>query len=193
MPRRAVPLVADAYYHVYNRGHNGSAVFLEPENYEFFLRRLRQHMKGNATVVAYVLMPNHYHFLVQVQSDGFSHAMQNLTISYVKAINERYQRIGALFQGAFKAKLVERDEYLLHLSRYIHLNPVKAGLAQWPEDWAYSSYPEFVGLRSGTLPSPSIVLGQFDDNLEIARRRYREFVQSEIECPEMTPGLLIDG
>jgi REP element-mobilizing transposase RayT len=101
-------------------------------------------------VITYVLMPNHYHLLIQARTDSLSHAMQLFGISYTKAINKRFQRTGVLLQGAFQAKLVDRDNYLLHLSRYIHLNPVRAGLVQHPEDWNYSSYRDYVGLRNGT-------------------------------------------
>lgn len=179
MPRRAEPLIAGVYYHVYNRGNNRSRVFFESANYGFFLSRLRRYHLGEgsqtsevfktsevyrpASFIAYCLMPNHYHFLVQPHDDAFSHRMQLLTISYTKAINERYQRVGALFQGAFRAKRIDRPEYLLHLSRYIHLNPVRAGLVKRPEDWAYSSYPDYVGLRDGTLPRMTIVLEQLQE------------------------------
>jgi REP element-mobilizing transposase RayT len=151
MPRRTVPLIAGRHYHLYNRGHNRAQIFFEPENYTFFLRQLRTYVAAkHAHVITYVLMPNHYHLLIQARTDSLSHAMQLFGISYTKAINKRFQRTGVLLQGAFQAKLVDRDNYLLHLSRYIHLNPVRAGLVQHPEDWNYSSYRDYVGLRNGT-------------------------------------------
>jgi REP element-mobilizing transposase RayT len=203
MPRRAEPLVAGEYYHVYNRGHNRNRVFFENANYGFFLSRLRRYHLGegaqtsevfktsevyqSASFTAYCLMPNHYHFIAQPHDDAFSHHMQLLTISYTKAINERYQRVGALFQGAFRAKRIDRPEYLLHLSRYIHLNPVRAGLVKRPEDWVYSSYLDYVGLRDGTLPQMTIVLEQLQElrglqnlsNMEV-KQAYREFVESHL-------------
>jgi REP element-mobilizing transposase RayT len=91
-------------------------------------------------------MPNHYHFLLEISSEDFSIAMQKFSISYVKSINKRYNRTGSLFEGAFQARRIDRNEYLLHLSRYIHLNPVLAGLVRHPEDWVYSSYREYIGL-----------------------------------------------
>ncbi len=84
--------------------------------------------------------------------------------------------MGPLFQGPFKAILVDRDEYLLHLSRYIHCNPVNAGLVNRAEDWAYSSYRDYIGMRNGTLPQPAIVLSQFD-----SRIAYRKFVEAYTE------------
>ena len=174
MPRRDIPLIAGNYYHLYNRGHNRMHIFFDEENYLFFLRRLRRYLvPEHARLIAYVLMPNHYHLLVQAITDDLSHAMQLFSISYTKAINKRFGRTGALFQGAFKAKMVDRDEYLLHLSRYLHLNPVRAGLVQCPEDWAYSSYREYIGLRKGTLPQPGIILEQVG-----GPATYRAFVEA---------------
>jgi len=85
----------------------------------------------------------------------------------------RGDRVGGLFQGAYRRKRVGGDQYLVHLSRYIHLDPVMDGLVEHPEDWEFSSYQEYVGLRGGTLPRPRIVLGQFGSADE-----YGEFVES---------------
>jgi REP element-mobilizing transposase RayT len=189
MPRRAVPLVAGCYYHCYNRGHNRGPIFFEPPNFAFFLRQLREYVVPTAArILAYVLMPNHYHLLVHAETDDLSHAMQLFGISYTKAINKRFGRVGSVFQGAFRAKQVDRDDYLLHLSRYIHLNPVRARLVTEPEAWAYSSYCEYVGLRNGTLPEPHFVLQQLAQTSEVsetsevwlpaARRRYKAFVEA---------------
>ncbi len=192
MPRREVPLIAGEYYHIYNRGNNRQVIFFEEENYLFFLRRLRHHLSAGKTfevletsevskplevyttsVVAYCLMPTHYHLITQPHDDALSHHLQMFTISYTKAINKRYERVGALFQGAFRAKCIDRDEYLLHLSRYIHLNPVRARLVKRPEDWPFSSYRDYIGLRQGTLPQAAIVLDQFP-----TRQAYQVFVAS---------------
>ena len=99
--------------------------------------------------------------------------MQRFSISYTKAINRRYDRVSALFQGPFRALRVDRNEYLLHLPRYIHLNPVEAGPVRQAQDWEFSSYPEYAGLRQGTLPRPDVVVSQFPN-----RDAYRRFVES---------------
>ena len=118
-------------------------------------------------------MPNHYHLLVCPHDDQFSRRMQRFSISYTKAINKRYGRVGSLFQGQFQAVRVDRNDYLLHLSRYLHLNPVVAGLVKRPEEWEFSSYRDYIGLRRGTLPSPDLVLSQFS-----GPGAYQAFVES---------------
>jgi putative transposase len=186
MPQRTVPLIANEYYHVYNRGNNRQLVFLERANYIFFLRCMRKYLLGFdqtsevsetsdvcTTIVAYCLMPNHFHFLIYPHRDDLSRRMRRLSISYTKAMNKRYNRVGALFLGQFQAVHVDRNEYLLHLSRHIHLNPVAAGLVRNPEDWEFSSYLEYLGLRAGALPTPETILLQFPTS-----EGYREFVQT---------------
>jgi putative transposase len=174
MPRRKTPLVRGEYYHLYNRGHNRELVFREADNYVFFLRQLRSYVvPEHAAVIAYVLMPNHYHLLLNVQSDDLSRAMQRLSISFTMAMNLRYKHTGGIFEGAFGAKLIDEDAYLTHLSRYIHLNPVRRGPAAHAEDWIYSSYRDCIGLRQGSLPQPTIVLSQSG-----SASTYREFVES---------------
>jgi len=186
MPQRSISLVAGEYYHIYNRGNNRQDIFFERENYLFFLRRVRKYLVGETqtsevsetsevwtTIIAYCLMPNHFHLLVCPHDDELSRRMQRFSISYTKAMNKRYDRVGSLFQGQFQAVLVDRNEYLLHLSRYFHLNPVEAGLVKQPEDWEFSSYRDYIGLRQGTLPTPDIILSQFP-----TQKAYQEFVES---------------
>jgi len=180
MPRRETPLCAGEHYHFYNRGNNRERIFYERENYLFFLRRIRKHLLPVLDVVAYCLMPTHYHLLVKInqtsevlKTSEVSRAMMRFSVSYTKAMNKRYDRVGTLFQGAFQALHVDQNDYLVHLSRYIHLNPVMAGLVKRAEDWEPSSYREYVGLRDGTLPKTEIVLSQFP-----SLGAYREFVES---------------
>ncbi|MBD2183807.1 REP-associated tyrosine transposase [Aerosakkonema funiforme] len=177
MPRREIILQAGNYYHVYNRGNNRQLIFFERENYVYFLRQLRNHLIANGTdIIAYCLMPNHYHLLVYLQTDKFSDLMQAFSLSYTKAINKRYERTGSLFQGRFQAIHVDREEYLLHLTRYIHLNPVRANIVQKAEDWEFSSYQEYIDLRPGTLPKLEGVRSQLP-----SADAYRGFVESNLD------------
>lgn len=203
MPRRKTPLIVGEYYHLYNRGNNRQKIFFHHDNYLFFLKRIRHYLLGESakssevsktselftpqvSIIAYCLMPNHYHLLVQPHDNDLSHKMQLLGISYTKSINKQQHRVGSLFQGQFQAVHVEKDEYLLHLSRYIHLNPVEAGLVKQAEDWKFSSYQEYIGLRRGTLPNPEIVLDQFPDETG-----YQQFVTSD-RSTNVIDHLLID-
>ena len=174
MPKRKVEFRAGYHYHLYNRGVNYQPLFFNDYNWAYFITRLRHYCRSDLLdIMAYCLMPNHYHLLVYLKSDDLSSAvMQPFSLSYTKAINQQQGRVGPLFQGPFKAKLVDQDEYLLHLSRYIHLNPVLAGLVAQPAAWRFSSYRDFVGLRDGTLPQPEIVLSQFE-----TPQAYAEFVE----------------
>jgi putative transposase len=134
MPRREVIFQSGNYYHVYNRGNNRQLIFFERDNYTYFLRQLRTHLINRGVdIIAYCLMPNHYHLLVYLKNEYFSKLMQAFTLSYAKAINQRYKRVGSLFQGRFQAIHVDKDEYLLNLTRYIHLNPVEANLVEKAE------------------------------------------------------------
>jgi len=178
MPYRSVQFCAGEYYHFYNRGNNYLPVFFDRENYLFFLHRMREYLAAEVLdLVAYCLMPNHYHLLARLKVDNPSRPMQRLSLSYTKAINKRYTRVGTLFQGRFQAVHVDRDEYMIHLSRYIHLNPVMAGLVQHAQDWEFSSYPEYIGIRAGTLPKPAAVLSLFP-----SVNAYRAFVESYVEA-----------
>ena len=173
MPRREIPIVAGQYYHLFNRGNQKENIFFEKENYYYFIKKFRFYIEKYVEILCYCLMPNHYHFLLKPFDDKFSKKMQNFTISYVKSINKKYKRVGHLFQGNFKAKLVEDNNVLLHLTRYIHLNPVHANLVRISEDWEFSSYREYIGQKKGKLPQPDFILSQFTDPDE-----YKEFVES---------------
>ena len=115
MPYRDVEFLAGEHYHIYNRGNN-SAIFFERENYLYFLRQLRKYLTAEAVdIVAYCLMPNHYHLLICLKTNDLARLIQPFALSYTNAMNRRYGRFGSLFQGRFRAKHVDRDEYLTHL------------------------------------------------------------------------------
>ena len=175
MPRRNLEFRVGHYYHLYNRGHNRQNIFFDRQNYLYFLRQLRRHLvEQGVDVVAYCLMPNHYHLLVHLGTDRLSERMQAFILSYTTVINQRYRRCGTLFQGRFQAIWVDTEAYLLDLSRYIHLNPVKAGFVDRPEDWEFSSYQDYLGLRQDSLPSVATFRQQWGDRLD-----YRWFVEGE--------------
>jgi REP element-mobilizing transposase RayT len=166
------------YYHFYNRGVNRQDIFFCQENWRFFIQQMRYYLQPEfLDIVAYCLMPNHYHLLVYLKTEAISiKVMQPFGTSYVKAVNKQQKRVGPLYQGPFKARHVDTDGYLTHVTRYIHLNPVRARLVEHPADWPYSSYNDYIGLRQGTLPKTDIILSQF-----ASREAYREFVEEVSE------------
>jgi putative transposase len=153
MPYRGDAFTQGQYYHIYNRGAGKANIFYNEENYQYLLRLVKKYsQKNRVMVVAYCLMPNHYHFLLRQESDKpLSKFIQVLFNSYVQALNLQQERTGTLFEGRFKHKRVDKWEYMMILCKYIHRNPLKAGLAARPEDWAYSNYREWIGVRDGVL------------------------------------------
>ncbi len=125
---------AGYYYHVYNRGCNRERLFVNDENYLFLLKRAKSYLSEYPlSVIAYCLMPNHYHFLCRPEEDdSLSRYIQRLFNSYTQAFNKQQGRSGTLFEGRYKSILVDTDEYVIHLCRYIHVNPVRAGLVRDP-------------------------------------------------------------
>ena len=184
MPRRRIPFVPELHYHIYNRGNNRERIFFEPDNYLFFLKKIKEHLVPVADVLVYCLMPTHYHIVGRVKqtqtseilkisevSATVSKAMMKLSVSYTKAINKRFQRAGVLFQGQFQAKPISTSSYLLNLCRYIHGNPVKDGLVAEISQWPYSNYLEWIGIRNGKLVDKAFIQDNFDTPEE-----YRTFV-----------------
>ena len=151
--------IAGHFYHVYNRGCNREIVFANDDNYRYLLRQAKRLLPASMIgVIAYCLMPNHYHFLLRSDSNsavgGF---IQRLFSGYTQAINRQHGRKGTLFEGRAKSIEVDDERYAVHLCRYIHLNPVAAGLAARPDDWPWSNYLEWVGKRAGTLIDRDLV------------------------------------
>jgi REP element-mobilizing transposase RayT len=172
--------LVDEIYHIYNRGNNKQRIFLEAESYRFFLERLQFYFhRESIELLAYCLMPNHYHLLVRPRKEiNFSTVMQSFTTSFVMSMNQWYARSGHLFQGRFRPKLVDAEEYLLHLCRYIHLNPVTAGLVSLPEDWRYSDYGQWISAAS----SSSVPWVLLRNELFGSGAEYKKFVMDFAEA-----------
>ena len=153
MPARQQEFQAGEYYHIFHRGAGGQKIFFEAENYLYFLRLvLKYREKLSMNVVAYVLTPTHFHFMLQpCLSNNLSDFMRRLQTSYVQAINKRYHRTGALFGERFQHRHVYSERYQILLCRYIHINPIKDGLVSRIEDWSFSNYHEFIETRQGKL------------------------------------------
>ena len=181
MPIRNIDLIPGHYYHIYNRAVEDNLLFNDEENYRFFISKIQKYLPDSTNVLAYCLMPNHYHLIVQIKNCGFPSSMRRLALSYVVAYNSFYDRKGHLFSGRYQRKHVEDLRYLLHLSRYIHLNPVKAKLVKKAKEWIFSSYREYIGLKRSVFVNPSIILEVINDSqiltLSTLQSDYKEFVE----------------
>lgn len=174
MPRRTTQFLPGHYYHLYNRGAGRASIVREEENYLYLLRLLKKvAAECQIAIIAYCLLPNHYHWLVRQDGDTSAELLpQRVFNSYTRAFNRRYGRSGTLFEGRFKVKPIESDVYLRHLCRYIHLNPVKHGIAAAPDLWPYSNYRDWIGKREGTLIDRDFVCAHFG-----SPQRYKAFVE----------------
>jgi REP element-mobilizing transposase RayT len=177
MARRNISFLPNQYYHIYNRGAHKLEIFRAASDYRFLLQLIKNRAeKYDISVIAYCLMPNHYHFLFRQNSDttisSFIQAVFNL---YSKAFNRKYCHSGTLFERSFQAILVNQTEYLLHLCRYIHRNPLDAGMVKHPAEWEFSNYLEWVKKRTGKLVDMEFVRDNFGNSEE-----YEDFVLSYV-------------
>jgi len=197
------------FYHVYNRGVDKRKVSFNRRDYERFIDSMSvfndvepighldrellfveakpRQKEALVSIVAYCLMPNHFHFLLkQIHDNGVSKFLQKLLTGYTMYFNKKYDRSGVLYQGVFKSKHIKDDPYLLHLTRYIHLNPVEVcadGLTDSKAinnalgEYRWSSYADYLGIRkdSGLVDGKNIVLDMFKD-----RRGYEKFVIDQL-------------
>ena len=183
-----------AHYYVINRGIAGMKIFQDDHDKEKFLEYLGTAAQRSAiSVHSYCLMPNHFHLLIETPEAGLSRAIQWLNISYATYFNKKYRRSGHLFQGRFKAILVEADAYLLELSWYIHLNPVRANIVAAPGDYRWSSFPAFMGDQKKPDWLDTGLPASFGKNSKAAAKGYASFVD-EVDAGSLkNPGKEVIG
>ncbi len=150
MPRRKLVFVPGHYYHIFNRGALKSRLFHDRAEYKLFVDLLKHYcMVFDIKLVALCLMPNHFHIVIQIGSCAdVAEFMRRLSSTFSKKVNLAYRRSGTLVQGRYRAKHIHDIRYLRQVCRYVHVNPVKAGLVSRPEDWEFSDYLEWVGKRN---------------------------------------------
>lgn len=167
-----------AVYHVTSRGNERSEIYKSDRDRERFLEYLEiAHKRFNIIIHAYCLMSNHYHIIVETPSANLGRFMQFLNSSYTMYFNTKRKRSGHLFQGRYKAILVDKDNYMKELSRYTHLNPVRAKMEKRPEDYMWSSYTYYLKKRKQPeYLDTDFTLQYFNGS----RKRYREFVEQGI-------------
>jgi len=167
-----------AIYHVTSRGNAQAAIYFDDDDRQMFLALLGRCVeKFNWICHAFCLMDNHYHLLIETPDANLQEGMRQLNGVYTQYINRRHQRVGHLFQGRYKAILVDKDGYLLELCRYIVLNPVRAHMVSQPSEYTWSSY----AATCGTVTAPSFLsldwlLSQFAKRRDAASARYEQFV-----------------
>lgn len=200
MPYRTIPFANGEIYHIFNRGLSKQNIFVQTRDYSVFLESLFYYQiqspkpkfslyrqtktfpvdksKRIVDIICYCLMPNHFHILLkQVKDNGISEFMRKFGNSFTKYINTKYQRQGPLFQGMFKAVHIESDEQLVHVSRYIHLNPYVSGIVRNLKLYRWSSYSSFIGLEQNqNVLAQAEVLNHFK-----APEDYERFVMDQAD------------
>lgn len=189
-----------AHYHVTSRGNERKEVFRSQKDREQFLSYLESAVNRYGAVIhAYCLMTNHYHLLIETPDGNLAKIMQHINGAYTNYFNMKRKRSGHLFQGRYKAIVIEADEYAAQLSRYIHLNPVRVGMVSRPEDYRWSSYPDYIGMRKQPQwLTTTFILGYFGTGGE-GYGAYRKFVEEllgrEYESPlgEVVASTILGG
>lgn len=211
--------VENGYYHIYNRGVEKRIIFNDKSDCAVFLHYLKLYLlpiedlkklqanpqenlklsrfiplnlSGEIDLIAFALMPNHIHLLAkQKTKDAMTKLMRRVCTSYVMYFNKKYKRVGSLFQNKYKAILVESDDYLLHLSRYIHLNSskIKSNL-----DFSeFSSYPYYLGYKNASWIKPKEILDYFKSSDNSGNKTYKNFVEDfTINSQEKLQDLILE-
>jgi putative transposase len=180
---------AGALYHITSRGNERKKIFLDVEDRIRFMNLLREyHDRYGIRIHSYVLMDNHYHLILETPMGNLLKVMHGINGGYTGYFNRKYKRVGHLFQGRYKAILVEKESYLVPLSRYVHLNPVRAGLARRPEGYRWSSYRGYIGKeKEEDWMEYGWVLSQFAETRKRAGWKYKGYVEEglkgELESP----------
>ncbi len=169
-----------ALYHVITRGNQKQQIFKATEDYERYLRILKDYKtRFGFALYAYVLMGNHVHLLIETRAAPLSKILQGINQSYTMYFNRKYATVGHLFQGRYKAMLCDRDSYLLPLVKYIHLNPVRVGIVRRPEAYLWSSHRFYIGdsRDRGIVDSEDVLRIFSSEDNRRARRAYQEYME----------------
>lgn len=194
----------NCYYHIFNRGNGKQDIFFDDEDRKFFILRLRENLfptqfrethpvksringrwqykrktlpDGAFTLLCYCLMPNHFHLLIRQNAlVNINKLISKVCTSYSKYFNKKYEKVGHVLQDKFKAVLVVSDPQLLWVSAYIHQNPQVAGLVSKLQDFVWSSYPDYAGIRNGSLCDLTMLISMVGGT-----EQYKKFVGESYE------------
>lgn len=186
------------YYHIYNRGNNKQDIFLEPADYFQFIKRIKIILqqdinqtrltqssikplpKNSFVIIAYCLMQNHFHFLIRQNSNiGINRLISKLCTSYAIYFNKKYGRVGRVFQDKFKAKHIDDERYLLHLTAYIHNNPNS------PLNYKFSSFNEYIGVINNKITDSQTILSYFSGDVDAYKKFVLDNKKSDIDIKSL--------
>ena len=198
MPRYARLAYPNLFYHIINRGFERRHIFKENKDYIKFLENLLKYKKKFDWIIyCYCLLPNHYHLLIQTKKHPLARILNSLQTAYGVYFNRKYKRIGPIFAGRYKSIIVQKDEYFMQVSKYIHLNPVKAGLVNNPLIYPYSSYQEYIKDKNIALNKNIIdnkakkrIIGNLDKK---SINSYQSFVEEKEDALSYQPLIDIFG
>jgi len=186
MARKTRIEFGNALYHVITRGNQKQNIFQDDADFSKYLAILSAYQERYGFILhSYVLMSNHLHILIETPKAPLSKIMQGINQSYTMYFNRKYNTVGHLFQGRYKAILCDRDRYQLSLVKYIHLNPVRAGIVETPEEYRWSSHQYYLLPHDKTgMIDTEAVLGMFSEDKGSAYRLYRDFMDADTSIPK---------
>lgn len=169
-----------AKYHIMCRGNHRNDLFRDGEDYIVYLNILKEvKEKMEYDLYCYCLMTNHVHLIIGTREISIGNIMKRINMLYSIYFNKKYNLIGHLFQDRYRSELIEDDKYILEASRYVHLNPLRANMVAKPEEYEWSSYCMFIGLKKEKLIDSKKILSYF--KIDSSRELYRKFVESAIK------------
>ena len=179
MPRKYRVWYPGAAYHIMCRGNNRQEIFQDEEDRLVFLNTLKDVKELMPYLLhSYCLMTNHFHLQIETADINIGQVMKRINMLYAIYFNKKYNFVGHLFQGRYRSELIESAPYHLHISRYIHLNPVRANIVERPELYQWSSYNTYMGEQQDQLITTAKVLGCFSPP---ADQHYREYVEEALK------------
>ena len=172
-----------AVYHITSRGNEKKPIFKDDKDRSIFLNILKDvNKRYNWLCHAYCLMDNHYHLIIETLDGTLSRGMRQLNGVYTQTLNKRHRRVGHIFQGRYKAILIDKENYLLEACRYVVLNPVRAKMVEASREWKWSSYRGTAGIEPPHLSlTTDWILGQFGTKKGLAEKRYVQFIREGVE------------
>jgi len=189
MPRTRRLKSETGIYHVVLRGINKQTIFEDEEDHEMFLQTLDQYKQMSGyKLLAYCLMGNHVHLLMKTENESLGQCFKRIGASYVYWYNMKYYRVGHLFQDRYKSEAVETDDYFKVVIRYIHRNPLKAGMVARLEDYTWSSYREYLGLNDTYHVDKDFVLKLFNEDQAEAIKDFKAFneIENDDRCLDIS-------